>query len=94
MINRNHAVRWSRGEQVLRDPLLNKDAAFTAVERSRLDLTGLLPAAVLTIEQQLAIEIEHILSKSEPLEQYIGLIALLERNETLFYGCWSKISSV
>src|SRR6478672_569592 len=85
MINRNHSVRWSRGEQVLRDPLLNKDAAFTAVERSRLDLTGLLPAAVLTIEQQVAIEIEHILSKSEPLEQYIGLIALLERNETLFY---------
>lgn len=85
MINRNHFVRWSRGEQILRDPLQNKDAAFTAVERSRLELTGLLPAAVLTIEQQVAIEMEHILSKSEPLEQYIGLIALLERNETLFY---------
>jgi malic enzyme len=85
MINRNHSVRWSRGEQILRDPLQNKDAAFTAVERSRLDLMGLLPAAVLTIEQQVAIEMEHILSKSEPLEQYIGLIALLERNETLFY---------
>jgi malic enzyme len=85
MINGNHSVRWSRGEQILRDPLQNKDAAFTMVERSRLDLMGLLPAAVLTIEQQVAIEMEHILSKSEPLEQYIGLIALLERNETLFY---------
>jgi len=85
MINRNHSVRWSRGEQILRDPLQNKDAAFTAIERTSLDLTGLLPAAVLTIGQQVAIEIEHILSKSEPLEQYIGLIALLERNETLFY---------
>src|SRR6478672_5688571 len=85
MINRNHSVRWSRGEQILRDPLQNKDAAFTAVERARLDLAGLLPAAVLTIEQQVAIEMEHILSKSQPLEQYIGLIALLERNETLFY---------
>jgi malic enzyme len=85
MINRNCSVHWSRGEQILRDPLQNKDAAFTAVERARFDLAGLLPAAVLTIEQQVAIEMEHILSKSEPLEQYIGLIALLERNETLFY---------
>lgn len=85
MMNRNHSVRWSSGEQLLRDPLRNKDAAFTAVERARLDLTGLLPAGVLTIEQQVAIEMEHIRSKSEPLEQYIGLIALLERNETLFY---------
>jgi malate dehydrogenase (oxaloacetate-decarboxylating) len=85
MINRNHSVRWSRGEQILRDPLQNKDAAFTALERARFDLAGLLPAAVLTIEQQVAIEMEHILSKREPLEQYIGLIALLERNETLFY---------
>src|SRR5580765_1193165 len=85
MINRNHSVRWSRGEQILRDPLQNKDAAFTAVERATLDLAGLLPAAVLTIEQQVAIEMEQILSKREPLEQYIGLIALLERNETLFY---------
>jgi malic enzyme len=85
MIGRNHSVRWSRGEQILRDPLQNKDAAFTAVERASLDLAGLLPAAVLTIEQQVAIEMEHILSKNEPLEQYIGLIALLERNETLFY---------
>jgi malic enzyme len=73
------------GEQILRDPLQNKDAAFTKVERLRLGLTGLLPAAVLSIEQQVAMEIEHILSKSDALEEYIGLIALLERNETLFY---------
>jgi len=78
-------VRWSRGEQVLRDPTLNKDAAFTRAERKRLGLEGLLPPHVLTIEQQVAMELEHIVSKSDPLEQYIGLIALLDRNETLFY---------
>jgi malic enzyme len=75
----------SRGEQILADPSQNKDAAFTDAERARLGLAGLLPSAVLTIEQQLVIELEHIFSKSEPLEQYIGLIALLDRNETLFY---------
>ena len=77
--------RWSRGEQLLRDPTQNKDAAFTHTDRRRLGLDGLLPPHVLTIEQQVAMELEHIFSKKEPLEQYIGLIALLDRNETLFY---------
>lgn len=77
--------RWSHGEQVLRDPAQNKDAAFTQIERQRLGIEGLLPPAVLTIQQQIAMELEHIFSKQDPLEQYIGLIALLDRNETLFY---------
>ena len=81
----NAHSRWSRGEQVLRDPAQNKDAAFTHAERRKLGIEGLLPPAVLTIEQQVAMELEHIFSKNDPLEQYIGLIALLDRNETLFY---------
>lgn len=84
-LTKTPSFRWSRGEQILRDPSQNKDAAFTMSERARLGLAGLLPAAVLSIEQQQEIELEHIFSKSEPLEQYIGLIALLDRNETLFY---------
>jgi malic enzyme len=75
----------ARGEQVLRDPMRNKDAAFTLEERRRLGIDGLLPPAVQTIEQQVAIALGHILAKSEPLEKYIGLIALMDRNETLFY---------
>jgi malic enzyme len=78
-------VRWSHGEQVLRDPAQNKDLAFTRAERHRLGIEGLLPPAVLTIQQQVAMELEHIHSKRDPLEQYIGLVALLDRNETLFY---------
>ena len=78
-------VRWSRGEQILRDPSQNKDAAFTRAERVQLGIGGLLPPAVLTIQQQVAMEVEHIFQKRDPLEQYIGLIALLDRNEVLFY---------
>jgi malic enzyme len=74
-----------RGAAILRDPTQNKDAAFTHEERRRLGIDGLLPSAVQTIEQQVTTALEHILAKSEPLEQYIGLIALLDRNETLFY---------
>ena len=80
-----YVVRWSRGEQILRDPTQNKDAAFTPEERRRLGIEGLLPPAVLTIQQQIAMELEHIFAKRDPLEQYIGLTALLDRNEILFY---------
>jgi malic enzyme len=79
------SVHWSRGEQILRDPTQNKDVAFTHAERKRLGVEGLLPLAVLTIQQQVAMELEHIFQKRDPLEQYIGLIALLDRNEVLFY---------
>jgi len=57
------AVRWSRGEEVLHDPSRNKDAAFTAGERARLGPAGLLPPAVLSIEQQVAMELEHLFKK-------------------------------
>ncbi len=70
---------------MLRDPAQNRDTAFTTAERRRLGIEGMLPPAVVTIQQQVAMGLEHIFSKSEPLEQYIGLIALLDRNETLFY---------
>ena len=78
-------VRWSRGERMLRDPSQNKDVAFTSAERRQLGIEGLLPPAVLTIQQQVAMELEHIFQKRDPLEQYIGLIALLDRNEVLFF---------
>jgi malic enzyme len=78
-------LRWSRGEQVLRDPMRNRDAAFTVEERRRLGIEGLLPPAVQTLSQQAAMALQHIVSKTDPLEQYIGLVALLDRNETLFY---------
>ena len=79
------AVQWSSGELVLRDPAQNRDAAFTHEERRLLGIEGLLPPAVMKISQQVEMELEHIFSKSDPLEQYIGLIALLDRNEVLFY---------
>jgi len=65
--------------------MLNRDLAFTHDERRQLGIEGMLPPAVLTIGQQVEMELEHFLAKRDPLEQYIGLIALLGRNETLFY---------
>jgi malate dehydrogenase (oxaloacetate-decarboxylating)(NADP+) len=74
-----------RGVELLHDPLLNKGTAFTDAERDALGLRGLLPPAVATQEQQLIRVLENYRRKDTPLEQFIYLISLQERNESLFY---------
>jgi len=74
-----------RGRSLLGRALYNKDAAFTHEERDWFGLHGLLPSHVLTLEEQLSLELEHVRRKEDALERYIGLAALQDRNETLFY---------
>ncbi len=74
-----------RGTTLLADRLFTKDFAFTADERDAFDLHGLLPDRVMTIQEQVALELERLHRKVDPLERYIGLAALQDRNATLFY---------
>lgn len=74
-----------RGAALLRDPMTNKSTAFTPDERDDLGLHGLLPPAVSTMQQQLARVYENYLAKPNPLERYIHLTSLQDRNETLFF---------
>jgi malate dehydrogenase (oxaloacetate-decarboxylating) len=79
-----------RSSALLGARLLTKDLAFPAGERIAFGLDGLLPDRVFTIEEQLELELEHLRRKDDPLEQYIGLAALSDRNATLFYRLLSE----
>ncbi len=79
-----------RGAALLHAPLLNKGTAFSAQERKSFDLEGLLPSTISSMGQQVARNYASIQRKDEPLEKYIGLVALQDRNETLFYRLLSE----
>jgi malate dehydrogenase (oxaloacetate-decarboxylating) len=74
-----------RGAELLHHPLYTKGSAFSRDEREALGLVGLLPYAVSSMEEQERRICDNIARKREPLEKYIGLAALQDRNEHLFY---------
>jgi malic enzyme len=74
-----------RGRDLLNQSLVNKSTAFGAEERRAFGIEGLLPHGVTTIHQQVLRAYGSICRKPDPLERYIGMAALQDRNETLFY---------
>jgi malate dehydrogenase (oxaloacetate-decarboxylating)(NADP+) len=76
---------FPRGIALLRDPALNKGTAFTERERDVLGLRGLLPPHVSTPEEQVDRVLENLRRLESPLERYLMLQGLQDRNEELFY---------
>lgn len=84
-----------KGKALLMDPFTNKGSAFTTRERDELDLHGLLPPAVCTLEQQLERVYENFQAKPTPLDKYVFMTSLHDRNETLFYrACHERIDEM
>src|SRR5215469_9452654 len=73
------------GRSLLRDPRFNRGTAFTAAERSALGIQGLLPAAVMSLEQQARRSYEQFLAQPTNLAKNDFLAALHDRNEVLYY---------
>jgi malate dehydrogenase (oxaloacetate-decarboxylating) len=75
----------TRGLAVLANPFLNKDAAFSAAERAELGLTGLLPCAHLSLDEQAARTYEQFRALPDDLARNVHISAVHDRNEVLFY---------
>jgi malate dehydrogenase (oxaloacetate-decarboxylating) len=74
-----------RGRQVLADPRINKGTAFGDSERRDLGLTGLIPAAHFTLDDQVARVYAQYRRQPDDLARNVTLNALHDRNEVLYY---------
>ena len=78
------------GSSLLRFPLYNKGTAFTAEERKRFQLEGLLPSQHNDIDTQSRRIFRTIMFNRDPVGRHIDLAALQDRNEHLYYKVLSE----
>ena len=74
-----------KGFALLHDPALNKGTAFTEKERDALELRGLLPPHVHSQDEQVTRVLNNLRRISDPLDKFVALNALHDRNEALFF---------
>ncbi|MFO0738688.1 MAG: NAD-dependent malic enzyme [Labilithrix sp.] len=73
------------GVWLLHNPSTNQATAFDRTQRDELRVRGMVPYRVSTLAEQATAAIGQIRAKHTPLEQYIGMASLHDRNEVLFY---------
>ncbi|MEJ6463769.1 malolactic enzyme [Fusobacterium polymorphum] len=76
--------------EVLNDPFLNKGTAFTLEERKELELIGLLPPQIQTIDEQAEQVYAQYKSKEPLINKRRFLMEIFDTNRTLFYYLFSK----
>ncbi|KAJ3695076.1 hypothetical protein LUZ60_000453 [Juncus effusus] len=78
-------VSVASGHTLLRDPRHNKGLAFAEKERDAHYLRGLLPPSIATQDLQERKLMHNLRSYEVPLQRYMAMMDLQERNERLFY---------
>ena len=78
------------GMDYMRDPKLFKGMAFTLEERQTLGIHGLLPPRIKTQEEMAEHSLRNLRRFEDPLNKYMYMADLLERNEKLFYKVLSE----
>ena len=83
--NANGKQAMPSGLALLRDPALNHGTGFTEAERDKYNLRGFLPPHVHTQEEQAVRVLTRLRRMTDPLEKFVALNALHDRNESLFF---------
>ena len=77
-------------KEILNNPFINKGTAFSMAEREKLNLVGLLPPAVQTLEEQIERTYLQYQKKVNNLEKRVYLMTLFNTNRTLFYALMAQ----
>jgi malate dehydrogenase (oxaloacetate-decarboxylating) len=83
--NGMNVTKNTSGTALIATPTLNKGTAFSYDERTNLQLHGLLPPRIETLDEQVVRAYEAYLRKSDDLEKHIYLRQLQDTNEVLLY---------
>jgi malate dehydrogenase (oxaloacetate-decarboxylating)(NADP+) len=74
-----------KGELLNDFPMFNKGTGFTQEERDELGLTGVMPPRVVSMELQAERVLLNYRRQATDIDRYLALMALMDRNETLFH---------
>ncbi len=81
---------YLHGHDLIREPLLNKGGAFSAEERAAFGLEGLLPVRTVNIEMQVQRMYRNLQNYGDPLQKFVYLASLQDRNEHLYFRLLSE----
>ncbi len=73
------------GVWLLHNPSTNQGTAFDRAQRDELRVRGMVPYRVTSLGEQVTAALNQVRAKPSPLEKYIGMASLHDRNEVLFY---------
>ena len=77
-------------KEILNNPFINKGTAFSMAEREKLNIVGLLPPVVQTLEEQIERTYLQYQKKVNDLEKRVYLMTLFNTNRTLFYALMAQ----
>lgn len=77
---------YTRGDGVYASNYTNKGTAFTEAERQQLGISGSLPPAVRTLEQQVQNSLTKLAGKDTDLERFLYLRGLFDRNVVMAHA--------